>query len=101
MAAPGMWRSDRRLYVNRARTRVVNESSPEAAYVLVGPGGEIPRALAEHYGLLEQADPEPEPVVEPPVEAPQGEPEPEAETLPAQKAQEPSLDKARKKAEDK
>lgn len=47
-----MWTSDRRIYVDATRTRVVPEDSPEAAYLLVGVGGQIPEDEARRYGLI-------------------------------------------------
>lgn len=47
-----MWTSDRRIYVDAMRTRVVPEDSPEAAYLLVGAGGQIPEDEARRYGLI-------------------------------------------------
>lgn len=67
---------DEILYVNKDRTKVVPEDSPEAAFVLVGPGGQIPDEDAERLGLSKQGDAE-------------------------AKAQAPAGNKARKKAEDK
>lgn len=52
------WRAPRRLYVNARQNRVVPEDSPEAAFLLVGEGGYIDRAVAERLGLL---DDEPDP----------------------------------------
>lgn len=39
------------LYVNRDQSALVPEDSPEAAFVLVGPGGTLSDALAGRYGL--------------------------------------------------
>lgn len=46
-----MFKSDKRLYVNRDETEIVEEGSPEAASLLVGAGGEIPDEVAKKYGL--------------------------------------------------
>lgn len=43
--------SDKRLYVNKDKSRVVEESDPEAAYLLVAEGSELSDADAEKYGL--------------------------------------------------
>ncbi len=50
--AGGMWRSSERLYVNMDRSKVVPQDSPDAAFVLVGAGCEIPMAEAERLGLV-------------------------------------------------
>lgn len=39
------------LYVNKDRSKVVPEDSSEAAFVLVGPGGQIEDDEAERLGL--------------------------------------------------
>lgn len=44
--------SDRRLYLTADEKRVVEEGDPEAAFLLVGAGGELPSAVAEQYGLI-------------------------------------------------
>ena len=43
---------DEILYVNKDRDKIVPEDSPEAAYVLVGPGGQVPDEDAARLGLL-------------------------------------------------
>lgn len=57
MASPGMWQSDQRYYTDRPpgdpRARVVPSGSPEAAFVLVGAGGEILLTEAERFGLVQ------------------------------------------------
>jgi hypothetical protein len=98
MANPGMYRSPERLYVNRDRTKLVPESSPEAAFVLVGENGEIPLAEAERYGLT-NVQPSPSPVVEP---APEDEPPPAPDPSEEEpKAEPPKDDKAVKPAQNK
>lgn len=54
-----MYRADRRLYLTADKSRVVEESSSEAAFLLVGAGGNIPLELAQRYGLVDSptADP--------------------------------------------
>jgi hypothetical protein len=47
--------SDRRLYLNSARSRVVEESDPGAAFLLVGAGGSLDDATARKYGLIKDA----------------------------------------------
>lgn len=47
-----MWTSNRRICVDATRTRVVPEDSPEAAFLLVGVGGQIPEEEARRYGLI-------------------------------------------------
>lgn len=39
------------IYVNADKTRVVEEGSPEAAFLLVGPEGQLPDEEAAKYGL--------------------------------------------------
>lgn len=41
------------LYLNADKTQVVAEGSPDAAFLLVGPGGSLLREEAERYGLLD------------------------------------------------
>ena len=52
----GAYRNDtgKTLYVNADKSKVVEEG-PEAAFVLVGPGGEVPQAEAERLGLGDYA----------------------------------------------
>jgi len=88
-----MYRSPERLYVNFDKSKLVPESSTEAAFVLCGENGEIPLELAEKYGLL---DPQsaPSPVVEPaPEDSPPPEPDPLEEEAES-KAEPPKDDKA-------
>lgn len=109
MASPGMWQSDERLYVNRARTRVVPGDSPEAAFVLVGANGEIPLAEAERLGLAgggskdkSSSPPAPEPAGDfspPAASAPEDEVTPASAPEPTPTSPEPA--KAQPKAEDK
>jgi hypothetical protein len=75
------FRSDKRLYVNADKSKVVDEDSPEAAYLLVGAGGSVSDEDAKKYGLKKQAKAEePEAKVEAKVEAaPESEPEAEDE----------------------
>jgi hypothetical protein len=47
--------SDRRLFTTADRSRVVEEDDPEAAFLLVGEGGELDDATAERYGLNKPA----------------------------------------------
>ena len=69
------FKSDKRLYVNADRSKIVEEDSPEAAYLLVGAGGQVSDEDAKKYGLKasrsaenKKADDEPESkqVAEPP-----------------------------------
>ena len=46
--------SDKRLYLTADRSRVVDENSPDAAYLLVGAGCELNDAVARQYGLLDK-----------------------------------------------
>ena len=39
------------IYVNADRSKTVKENDPDAAYLLVGPNGELPDDEAEKYGL--------------------------------------------------
>lgn len=45
------FRSDKRLYVNADKSKVVEEDSPEAAFLLVGEGGTVSDEDAKKYGL--------------------------------------------------
>jgi len=76
------WRNDSRetLHTNAAGDTVVPENSPEARYVLVGPGGEIEEAEAERLGLTKKS----------------GKGDAKAQPAPAEtKAERPSENKAR------
>ncbi len=48
-----MYIAKKRLYLNASKTRVVDENSPEAAFLLAGIGHELPDDVALRYGLLE------------------------------------------------
>lgn len=48
------WRADRRIYTTYDGTRVVDEGSSEAAFLLVGDGGEVPDDVAERLGLSDR-----------------------------------------------
>lgn len=43
--------ADRRLYVNAAKTRLIEESDPSAAFLLVGEGGRIGKGDVQRLGL--------------------------------------------------
>jgi hypothetical protein len=47
----GGFRSDKRLYVNADKSKVVEEDSPDAAYLLVGKGGTVSDDDAKKYNL--------------------------------------------------
>lgn len=54
-----MWRNetDKRIY-RTADGKVVDEGHPDAAYLVVGPGGELSDDEAKEYGLVKaQAEP--------------------------------------------
>jgi hypothetical protein len=59
MRSPG-----RRLYLDRAtRSRVLEEGDPDAGFLLVGAGGEVPseyRELVKEYEASRKAEPKPE-----------------------------------------
>lgn len=67
--------SKNRLYVNADKSKIVPEDSEEAAFLLVGAGGELTHEQAKQYGLKkrdfagESDDDEPEPEHEPEPEA--------------------------------
>lgn len=85
---------ERRMYVTADGSRAVPEGHPEAARLLCAAGGQVPRAVAERYGLL--APPpaaEPEPEAEARVEEPEAAPEPKARRAP-NKARRAAADKA-------
>ena len=50
----GMWKSPKRLYVNKEGALVVPEDSPEAASLLVAEGSEIPEEQARRLGLIKE-----------------------------------------------
>lgn len=56
-----LFTSDRRVYVTADRSRVVPETNPDAAYLLVAEGGTLPMDEAERYGLTGSSDPPAEP----------------------------------------
>lgn len=45
--------------LNADKSAVVDCAAPEAAWVLVGPGGELPDAVAAEYGLEPGGTPDP------------------------------------------
>ncbi len=49
-----VYTSDKRLYVNADRSKIVSEDSPDAAYLLVAEGGELPDDEAAKYKLGQQ-----------------------------------------------
>lgn len=59
--------SDKRLCVNADESKVVDCDSPDAAYLLVGEGGELTDEQAKKYGLSDKgkAKAEPEAAPEP------------------------------------
>lgn len=77
----------RRIYLVADQSRAVEDGDPEAAILLCPAGGEIPRAKAERYGLLEPAAAEPATG--------------EAEDEPAEKARQQVPNKARSRAANK
>lgn len=83
-------RVERRLYLTEDGRRAVPEGDPEAATLLCAAGGEVPRAVAERYGLVL----EPTPVPEVQAEEAEAAPEPKQRRAPANKARRPSADKA-------
>lgn len=70
-------KADKRYYVNADRSKVVEEGSPEAAYLLAAEGTDIPTEDAKRYGLGRYA---PESDEQPPDGPP---PDPKAEHKPA------------------
>lgn len=86
------FRSDKRLYVNADKSQVVEEDSPEAAYLLVGKGGQVTEEDAKKYNLKAPKRTE---VTEVPVEAEAEAEETEAkqEPAPANKAESMPKDK--------
>lgn len=51
-----MFTSTKRLYLTADKAKVVEEGDPEAAFLLVGEGGQIPQEEAEKYGLTKAAE---------------------------------------------
>jgi hypothetical protein len=49
-----VFKADERIYVNADRSAVVPEDSPDAAFLLVGEGGELPDEDAAKYGLTKR-----------------------------------------------
>lgn len=74
--------SKERLYVNADKSKVVPEDSPEAAFLLVGQGGELTNEQVKQYGLKKSQ-----------LVGPGGEDEPEEAT-----AEEPKADESEAKA---
>ena len=48
-----MWTAPKRIFVTADRSRVVDETDPDAAMLLVGAGGQIDQAEAERLGLVQ------------------------------------------------
>lgn len=97
--------AEERLYVNADRTRVVPEDSPEAHFLLVAEGGELPDDEAERLGLtVTKAEREAmlattaEGV---PVPSTAADPEPADDETEDEKAEQAAPNKARKPSEDK
>ena len=100
-----MFVSDRRLYLNSDKSRIVEEDSPEATFLLVGKGGALDDSTAQQYGLI--GLPQPLLASSAPDGPPSGAdvtsteaetkalelPHDQAETLPEHKAVEPSENK--------
>lgn len=51
-----MFTSEKRLYLTRDKSKVVEEGSEEAAFLLVAEGGQIPLAEAERLGLTKKPE---------------------------------------------
>lgn len=58
MRSTQYWRSDKRLYINADRSRIVEESDPDAAYLYATPGKLVPMDEAIRYGLAGKQDAE-------------------------------------------
>ena len=80
------FRSDKRLYLNADKSKVVEEDDPKAAYLLVGKGGTVTEEDAKKYNLKAPKQTE---VTEVPVE----EAESKQEPAPANKAESMPKDK--------
>lgn len=48
---PDMWTSTERLYVNRDKSKVVPEGSPEAKFLLCPAGGQVSDVDCQRYGI--------------------------------------------------
>lgn len=57
--------ADKRYYTNRDRTKLVAEGSEDAAYLVVGEGGEITDEMRERYGSGLKGEAREEPAEEP------------------------------------
>jgi hypothetical protein len=78
MAQEEMWTNDGPpIYIDSTKIRVVDAESPDAAFLLVAQGGQIPMSVAKQYGVTEKP-PEAEQLKLPEAEPPEAEP-PEAE----------------------
>lgn len=84
-------RADKRYYLNADRSRVVDEHSPDAAYLLAAEGDDITNEDVKRYGLgaRKQAEEKPEPEAkseETPAETKMQPAPPENKAVPAPKA---------------
>lgn len=84
----GAVKSDRRLYLVEDRSRVVGDGDPDARWLFCVAGGEVSRADAERYGLLDPPAGEPAPEPEPATEL-----EEKAAPTPANKSRRPASNK--------
>lgn len=79
-------RADRRIYTNADKSKVVEESSPDAAILLAAEGDDVPDADARRLGLMDK--PKAKPAAEPESKAVSGPPENKAQKVPDKKADE-------------
>lgn len=64
-----VYTSDKALYVNADKSRVVPGDSPEAAFLLVGEGGQLSDEDAAKYGLTKPETKEAKPAADKAVKA--------------------------------
>jgi hypothetical protein len=75
------YKSDKRLYLNADRSKVVDEESADAAYLLVNAGGELTDAQAKQYGLSTKAKAAADDAAEPETKQISAAPENKAQTM--------------------
>jgi hypothetical protein len=71
MTQEEMWTNDGPpIYLDATKIRTVEEGSPDAAFLLVAAGGQIPMSVAKQYGVTEKP-PEAEQLALPETDAPE------------------------------
>jgi hypothetical protein len=86
MAQEEMWTNEGPpIYLDAAKIRTVEAGSPDAAFLLVAAGGQIPMSVAKQYGVTDKP-PEAEQLALPETEATEAPPETEAPEAEPRKA---------------